>query len=250
VAAVVAAAVAALSGGGGGDGAAATANGDLVDAKLGPVPFNRVKGVGKTVLSMKGDVATVTVTANGLLQGGAHLMHIHAGKLGRCPPGSVARKHNGQLSIFTHDGAPFYGPVQTALTTKGDSSPKSLLVFGRFPKTAKIDYKRKIRLSPVAAAQVRANNAVVVIHGIDYNHNNRYDRSLEGSDLDRSISAESTAPGLCGPLVAEQPERGKGKASAQAGGATTVYTATLQAEAPHGPGAFECFLPPTPGARL
>jgi hypothetical protein len=195
-------------------------SGDQANASLASVPFSRVSdGFGKVVLHLNGDTAKVTLTSKGLLDGKAHLMHIHAGKLGQCPPGSAAARHNGRLVITTEDGAPYYGPVQTSLTTHGPTTAKSLHDFARFPTAGAINYNRTVNLGPVTAAQVRANQAVIVVHGIDYNRNRRYDAVL-GTGEGRNV--ESTAPALCGPLKSE----GSNAQSAKAGG-TMVYAATL-----------------------
>ena len=62
-----------------------TTAGTLVSGSLPPVPTNRVTGRGKADLRIKGNVATVTLTANGLLNHAPHAMHIHAGAAGQCP---------------------------------------------------------------------------------------------------------------------------------------------------------------------
>ena len=74
------------------------------------------------------------MTTNGLDNDAelVHLMHIHAGAKGECPPASAARLHNGHLSISTTDGINYYGPAVQALTTRGDTSPSSILAFPRF----------------------------------------------------------------------------------------------------------------------
>ena len=45
-------------------------------------------------------------------------------------------------------------------------------------------------------------NAVIIVHGIDYNDNGLYDGVLDRSELNRRLPGESTAPALCGPLLA------------------------------------------------
>jgi hypothetical protein len=42
---------------------------------------------------------------------------------------------------------------------------------------------------------------VIIVHGIDYNHNGVYDNVLDRSELNNSLPGEATAPALCGPLV-------------------------------------------------
>jgi hypothetical protein len=128
-------------------------------------------------------------------------MHIHAGGQGICPPASAARIHNGHLSISTSNGIKFYGPPEVALTTSGDTSKKSIIDFARFPQVGDIRYKRTITLPAGVAGAVRADNAVIIVHGIDYNGNGIYDNVLDRSELKRSLPGESTAPALCGVLA-------------------------------------------------
>jgi serine/threonine protein kinase len=165
-----------------------------------PVPTNRVTGNGSGKVQLNGNVATVSVDSNGLLQGSPHAMHIHAGGKGECPPASSARSHNGHKSISTTDGIKFYGPPQVALTSTGDTSPKSIIDFSRYPTTGTIRYTRTITIPKGVADAIRAGNAAIIVHGIDYNHNGIYDNVLDRSELSNSLPGEATAPALCGSL--------------------------------------------------
>jgi hypothetical protein len=190
-----------LAGGGGDKKNAAPApveTGELSSGALAAVPTNRVNGAGTATLHLNGSVATVAIDTHGLLNHAPHLIHIHAGGLGECPGASAAREHNGHLAISTEDGIKFYGPVETALTTTGDTSIKSFLVFSRFPTLGAISYKRKVPLTPTTVKRLRENNAVVVIHGIDYDGNGLYGNVLDRSELDANEPGEATAPALCG----------------------------------------------------
>jgi serine/threonine-protein kinase len=203
----------------------ATNGGKDVSGELAAVPTNRVRGVGNVTVALTGNTAKVHLTTNGLLDAARHLLHIHAGALGRCAPGSAAREHNGFQSIATLDGARYWGHVMTSLTETGSTSEKSFLDFKRFPGVGKINYTRTIRLDPVDAATIRqGGSAVVVVHGIDYNDNGTYDYSaLDRSDLDRRYSGESTAPALCGQL--SPVETGRNRAAS----GTSEYATTLAA---------------------
>jgi tRNA A-37 threonylcarbamoyl transferase component Bud32 len=188
---------------------------------LGAVPTNNVTGSGTATVHLNGNVGTVTLTTTGLdyeeqLQ---HALHIHTGGKGICPPASAARLHNGHLSISTTDGIKYYGPPALALTTRGDTSPSSILVFSRFPTGGKIRYSRTITLPESVAKAIRENNAVVVVHGTDYDHSGLYDGILERSELNKAYPATATAPALCGSLL---PTQG---AAASVGSLT--YTASL-----------------------
>jgi hypothetical protein len=129
-----------------------------------------------------------------------------------CPPASAARLHNGHLSISTTDGIKYYGPPQVALTSRGDTSPKSIIDFSRYPTTASIRYTRSFTIPVGVADAIRAGNAAIIVHGIDYNHNGIYDNVLDRSELNNSLPGEATAPALCGSL------RPKSTASASVNG--------------------------------
>ena len=192
-----------------------------------PVPTNHVTGSGAATVVLRGDTATLTLDTNGLLDGSPHAMHIHAGGLGVCPPASAARLHNGHLAIDTKDGLHWYGPPQVSLTTSGDTSAATLqhsvLAFSRYPDVGDIRYTRTITVPPGVAAAIRANDALVVVHGINYDASGIYDDVLGQSDLNPGIPSTATAPALCGQLV------GSGSASTnRQGRSSTVFVATLR----------------------
>jgi serine/threonine protein kinase len=208
--------------------------GDKLKGALGPIPMNRVTGAGDIAMRLDGTALTVTVAAHGLVDG-KHAMHIHAGARGVCPPASAAKRHNGHLAISTIDGAPFYGPPVTALTTKGDTTPKSILSFNRFLSGSAVHYTRKLELTDVVAANIRKNDAVVIVHGIDYDHDGAYGNVLDRSDLDRSLPGEITAPALCGQIVAAPPSSTSSEPTKTGqvpghSGKGTFYVASLQPE--------------------
>ena len=148
----------------------------------------------------------MTVHTTGLLDPAAHAMHIHAGTRGVCPPGTAAKAHGGHLAISTIDGVPWYGPPVTALTTRGDTSTKSILAFKRFPTPGTSATRARSGSARSWPREIRTNNAVIIVHGIDWNRNGIYDNSaLDRSDLNRSLPGEITAPALCGSLVRQKP---------------------------------------------
>ena len=200
-----------------------TPSGTPFAAAAQPVPTNRVTGSGTATVRLNGNVVSVTLDTNGLLNGAAHAMHIHAGGQGVCPPASAARLHNGHLSISTTDGIKFYGPPQVSLTSHGDTSPKSIVDFTRYPTTGNIRYTRQFTVPPGVAAAIRAGNAVIVVHGIDYNGNGVYDDVLDRSELNPSLPGEATAPALCGSLVATK----NADVTGAGGAAGTTYAVAL-----------------------
>jgi serine/threonine-protein kinase len=173
---------------------------------LQPVPTNHVDGAGDAEIRLNGTVATVTVQTTGLLDGAPHAMHIHADGLGRCPPPSVARRHNGRRAISSTDAVPFFGRPLTSLTTRGDTGVDSILALNRFPVEGSIRYRRTIDVGGAVAGFIRQGNATVVIHGIDHNRNGRYDSVLHDK-ANRGIAGEGTAPAVCGALRSARVER-------------------------------------------
>jgi hypothetical protein len=161
--------------------AAAASTSVLASTALAPVPTNRVHGNGNATVRLNGDVATVTVDTNGLLDGAPHALHIHAGGLGQYPPAAAARHHNGNLSISTTDGTKFYGRPQVALTTTGGHEPEEHHRLHPLLSVGNIRYTRTITLSPTVAGEIRDRNAAIVVHGIDYNGNGIYDNVMTAS---------------------------------------------------------------------
>lgn len=212
-------------------------SGKLSQAPLAEVPSNHVTGSGEALVRLDGDKAAVTVTTSGLDNGAelVHLMHIHAGGKGQCPPASAARRHNGHLAISTSDGINYYGPPVQALTTHGDTSVASILAFHRFPSGGALHYTRTIVLPASVAAAIRRGDAVVVVHGTDYDGTGIYSGVLDASELSKSVPATATAPALCGQLLAAQ--------NASSG----IYTASLDLAPALAGGAFVCHVP-SPGA--
>jgi hypothetical protein len=231
--------------------AAAPPPGQRINGKLGAVPTNKVNGDGTATMRLNKRSLTVSIDTKGLLNGAPHALHIHAGGKGLCPTASAAALHNGHRSIATHAGVPFYGGAVEALTTRGDTSvPRSLVAFSRYPNTSDVKYRRTITVTPIVASYIKKDNAVVVVHGIDYNHNGVYDGVLERSDLDRSLTGESTAPALCGRLVAEKKAKATTSKTKSAQlrprSGATVYRVALAAPEP-APIAALCPLGTTPG---
>lgn len=186
-----------------GMGAAAASDGS-VNANLRPVALNGVPGSGTAMVSVKGTTITVTMAATGLVPNQPHAAHIHFGATARheCPLATDDSNKDGHLN--TTEGGPAYGPVVVSLTKTGDTSPKSTLAVDRFDTApgGKLSYERgSINVSPEVAQAIVDGKAVVVIHGVDYNHDGKYDGSTK-SDLAPTLPTEATDPALCGALSA------------------------------------------------
>ncbi len=216
-----------------------TLKGAPSQAALAEVPTNHVTGSGEASIHLQGNRAAIAVTTSGLDNGAelVHLMHIHAGGKGQCPPASAARLHNNHLAISTNDGINYYGPPVQALTTHGDTSVASILAFPRFLSGGDLHYTRTIALPPSVAAAIRRDDAVIVVHGTDYDGTGIYSGVLDASELSKSVPATATAPALCGRLVGVQ------NAGSPAGRATR-YTASLVVNAAltSPAGAFICHV--------
>jgi len=215
-----------------------SAGGTPTTAALGPVPANHVTGSGQVSMRLVGNRAQITLDTEGL-DGGAlltHAMHIHAGGKGECPPASAAKPHNGHLAIDTNDGIAYYGPPVTSLTTSGSTSVASILVFKRYPTGGSIRYSRTITLPANVVRYIRENNAVIVVHGIDYDGSGIYSGVLDRSDLNKALPATATAPALCGRLVGPQE-------FAQRRSSPLTYTAYLRRSAATIAELSECLAP-------
>jgi hypothetical protein len=148
----------------------------------------------------------VGVDVRNVVKGAPHAMHIHYGKTARneCPTvGQDDTNGKGDFRIETVEGVPAYGPVRVSLTTRGNTGAKSVLAVTRFPAAPKgmIHYDRDVKTGSKVARGIRQGEAVVVVHGVDYNGNGKYDfRGGGKSDLDPSLPAEATDPAACGVL--------------------------------------------------
>jgi hypothetical protein len=196
-------------------------------ATVAAVPTNHVTGSGTATVQLRGDTATVALDTSGLLNGSPHLAHIHGEGLGTCPTAANARLHNGHLSISTGDAIRLYGSTLTSFTEWGSTSGAvpTNIDMNRYPASGNIRYKRTITVSRLVADLIRDRDAVIVVHGIDYNYNHIYDFAALGvSDLDKALPGEATAPALCGPL------RPAPSAKSVTAGITTKYVASLRPE--------------------
>ncbi len=142
-----------------------------------------------------------------------HAQHIHAGGEGRCP--SPGEDTDGNGIIDTPEGLPAYGPVLVSATNEpGETGHPQTLDLANFPTGSSSSYSRTIDLGMDEetdagtfnpAEEVRAENAVIVIHGIDPAITPG-DSALEESPIndvnpDVELPLAATAPVLCGELV-------------------------------------------------
>jgi len=175
-----------------------------MSARLDALNNSGVRGTAKVSVKVTGDRINVQVKATGLLRKQPHAMHIHHGATAKheCPTVRQDKNHDHRLNVV--EGVPLYGPIAVSLTTKGDTSPKSGLAVDRFATTpaGSLNYYRtSIKVDRSLAAAIKRGEAVVVIHGLDYNQNGKYDFKGAGtSELAAAFPAEATDPAACGVL--------------------------------------------------
>lgn len=166
-------------------------------------PLNNSGVFGLSTVAVDRRNLDITVDARKLAKGLPHAQHIHFGAQARneCP--SVRDDENGDFRLTTAEGLPGYGPVKVSLTTRGATGPGSVLAVDRYPTAPRhqIHYDRETRTTKGVARAIRNGRAVVVIHGVDYNTNGKYDFNSAGkSELDPNLPAEATDPAACGVL--------------------------------------------------
>jgi hypothetical protein len=173
-----------------------------LDARL--LPLNNSGALGHADVEFRGSRAHVSIDAHHLAKGLPHAQHLHFGAEARheCP--SVFDDSNTDHRLNVAEGVPAYGPIKKSLTTHGDTSPESGLAVDRFPTTPRghEHYDRTINFSSAAVARaIKRGEGVIVIHGVDYNGNGKYDFQGAGkSELDPNLPAEATDPAICGVL--------------------------------------------------
>jgi CHRD domain-containing protein len=195
-------------------GPAAAADGS-VQANLSPVPVSGPQGAsGQGMVEIHGTTLSFTLAAKGLLAGAPHAAHIHFGADARheCPAAGdnnaapVQGETNPDKHFTTTEGGPAYGEIVVSLTKSGDTSPKSGLAVDRFGVGDDIKYSRgDVQVSEEVAQAILGGQAVVVVHGVDYDGDGAYSAGDRGmSDLDPSLPGEATDPAICGVLNASQ----------------------------------------------
>lgn len=177
-----------------------------VVADLDPIPGSGVTGDGhaEVEFDQEGVIDEFEVVAHGLLADAPHAVHIHYGEEARheCP--TLEDDTSGDGRLTTVEGVPAYGPVQLSLTTSGDTSPASVLAVTRYSTApgGLIHYERDgvFETAEGVAEGVADGEGVVVVHGVDYNKNGKYDFDAGKSELDSTLPAEATNTAMCGVL--------------------------------------------------
>jgi hypothetical protein len=162
-------------------------------------PLNRSGAHGHAFIQKDGRKLDTKIFSTGMAPKLPHAQHIHGFKqaVSECPTLAASGRDN---LITTAEGLPSYGPIQVSLTTRGDTSPASALAVSRFPVANSVGflkYERTLFVSRNVASNL--GKKAIVQHGVDLNHNGRYDfRSAGRSELDPSLPQEATIPANCG----------------------------------------------------
>ena len=181
-----------------------------VHARLLPTNHSGVHGTA-TLTAHDGSL-TVVIHAQGLVPGQPHAQHIHGAAGGShfmCP--SMADDRDGDGLLTNEEASGEYGAIFLALTTKGDASAKSALDVDRMPVAddqGRMDYRRTFGPGDMPRGLLDHLSALhVVQHGIDVNHNGKYDVDGAGvSTFAKNLGAsgvpeEATDPASCGMVM-------------------------------------------------
>ena len=185
-------------------GIASAADSSSYQAQL--KPLNYVTGSGTFMMTLNGSKATITEHVTGLaptFSGNPypHVQHIHIDAEGTCPTMADDASKDGVVSVT--EAASRYGAIGTTLSTSGDSSPAAATTLTVAPSGGSFEYRRTITLDDKTLASVKADKAVIVVHGLDPATLPAAAQS-EPSDLVPSLPLAATSPALCGPLQVSQ----------------------------------------------
>ena len=156
---------------------------------------------GDARVKVEGKKLEVKYTAKHLAPNLPHAAHIHYGEQAshECPTVRDDKNHDFRLNVA--EGLPRYGPIAVSLTTSGKTDPGSALAVDRFSTApgGTIRYERTVKTSKDVARAIRNGEGVLVVHGVDYNNNGKYDFDSAGkSELNAALPAEATDPAVCG----------------------------------------------------
>jgi hypothetical protein len=152
----------------------------------------------------------VVIHAQGLVPSQPHPQHIHGSAHGGhfgCP--TLKRNDADGNGILTNEEATGeYGTIFLALTTQGGATPEDGLDVKRMPVAdarGRLDYDRTFSAAQVPEGLLQHLSSLhVVQHGIDVNHNQKYDVAALGvSSFAKNLGVdgvpeEATDPASCG----------------------------------------------------
>ena len=137
-------------------------------------PLNRSGADGHAFLKKDGRKLTTKIFSEDMAPKLPHAQHIHgmAQAISECP--TLAADDNGDGLVNTAEGLPSYGPIQTSLTTRGDTSPDSALAVSRIPvanSVGLLSYERTFRVPAKVARNLW--RFAIVQNGVDLNRDGR-----------------------------------------------------------------------------
>jgi hypothetical protein len=179
-----------------------------VTAKL--VEQNHSGASGSATLTALGNGRLkVVIHSRGLVPGQPHAQHIHGSASGGhfgCP--TLKNDRDGDGILTNEEATGEYGTIFLALTTRGGATPQDGLDVARMPvadSKGRLDYERTFSAKMVPDGLLAHLSSLhVVQHGIDVNHNDKYDLQALGvstfaENLGISgVPEEATDPASCG----------------------------------------------------
>jgi hypothetical protein len=180
-----------------------------VTAKL--VEQNKSGASGTATLTALGNGRLkVVIHSQGLVPNQPHPQHIHGSAHGGhfgCPTLKM-NDTNGNGILTNEEATGEYGTIFLALTTRGGATPQDGLDVKRMPVAdahGRLDYDRTFSAAQVPAGLLQHLSSLhVVQHGIDVNHNKKYDVAALGvSSFAKNLGVdgvpeEATDPASCG----------------------------------------------------
>ena len=188
----------------------ATASADTtVKAKLTEQNHSGAHGT-VTLTAVGGGGLKVVIHSEGLVPSQPHPQHIHGSGHGghfACPT-LKANDTDGDGVLTNEEATGEYGTIFLALTTRGGATPEDGLDVKRMPVAdakGRLDYDRTFSADQLPAGLLAHLSSVhVVQHGIDVNHNGKYDLEALGESTFAKhlgvsgIPEEATDPASCG----------------------------------------------------
>jgi hypothetical protein len=209
---------------------------ESVQVHLDPLNHSGASGTATLTAMADGDLR-ISIRSTGLVPNSPHAQHLHGSTGGmdfHCPDMSADKDGNGYVS--TEEGLPMYGDIFVSLTTAGDTGKASGLAVDRMPMSdakGDLSYDRTIAAADLPPGTItHLKDLHVVEHGIDANHNGKYDMAgLGESTLAvsaglKGIPEEATDPAVCG-MVA-----GAAAGSVPVGGVATGDGSTRHSPVP------------------
>lgn len=186
-------------------------------------PLNHATGSGMLMLQLTGNQAVITQDVKGLATTFMnapypHVQHIHINGMGTCPDTSADK--NGDGVISTTEGGPAYGGIGTTLSVSGDTSPAAATDVKIAPSGGDFHYSRTVTLDDATVSAIKANKAVIVVHGLDPSTLSAQAQA-EPSELVPSLPLAATSPALCGALQVSQMSTVPGGGVNTGGGSTS-----------------------------